>query len=194
MQTVFFLVPAVLFFATYKLYDFYAATAVLMALVTTFTIVEWVRTGRPNKLHLVSTVLLLVLGGITLVLRDPLFLMWKFSIFHWLIAAALLWSHWFREKTGLQAFFETLGKMSGGADKDDIDFSKLPRAKYRIGNVVSIGYFLAVGFVNLFVAFYMSEAAWVNFKLFGISLLNFFFLMGLMMWLFAGEFNKEDEK
>ncbi len=60
-----------------------------MASVTVLTIIEWIRTRKANKLHIVSTLLLLILGSVTLVLRDPEFLQWKFSIYHWIIALVL---------------------------------------------------------------------------------------------------------
>ncbi len=187
MQLAFVLIPAVLFFGAYKLYDFYVATALLMASVTVLTLIEWVRTREANKLHIVSTVLLLVLGSVTLLLRDPEFLQWKFSIYHWIVALVLLWTHWFKEKTGVQSFFETIGALSGG-DDDTLDMAALPEHKYRVCNIYSAAYFAFVGFINLYVAFRMSEEAWVNFKVFGIMILNFVFMIGLMIYLFKGEF------
>ncbi|MEM7083708.1 MAG: septation protein IspZ [Pseudomonadota bacterium] len=188
MQMAFVLIPAALFFGAYKLYDFYVATAVLMATVTLLTIIEWVRTREANKLHLVSTVLLVVLGTVTLVLRDPEFLQWKFSVYHWIVAAVLLWTQLFRKKTGVQSFFETIGSLSAG-DDDGVDLGKLPEHKYRVSNMASIAYFASVGFINLYVAFRMSEAAWVNWKVFGIVILNFVFMISLMVYLFKGEFS-----
>lgn len=192
MQTVFVILPAVLFFGVYKMYDIYVATLCLMASVTLLTLVEWIRTRKANKLHLVSTALLLVLGGITVALRDPEFLQWKFTIYHWVLAAGLLWTQKYREKTGLQSFFETIGKISGGDNEDDFDMSKLSAHKYSVGNLASVIYFFLVGVINLFVAFTMSEEAWVNFKVFGIMIMNFVFMIGLMFWLFRGEFSANE--
>lgn len=190
MQLAFVLIPAVLFFGAYKLYDFYIATAVLMVAVTVLTIIEWIRTRKTNKLHIISTLLLLILGSVTLVLRDPEFLQWKFSIYHWIIAVVLLWTQWFKDKTGVQSFFETIGAISGGGD-DSLDMATLPERKYRVSNMISACYFALVGFINLYVAFRMSEEAWVNFKVFGIMILNFVFMMGLMIYLFRGEFSDQ---
>ncbi len=189
MQMAFVLIPAVLFFGAYKLYDFYVATAVLMASVTVLTLIEWVRTRKANKLHLVSTVLLVIFGSITLILRDPEFLQWKFTIYHWVISLVLLWTHLFRDKTGVQSFFETIGSISGG-DDNSLDLAKLPEKKYRASNSISIVYFASIGAINLYIAFRMSEEAWVNFKVFGIQILNFVFLIGLMIYLFKGEFSE----
>lgn len=188
MQMAFVLIPAVLFFGAYKLYDFYVATAVLMGAVTVLTLIEWARTRKANKLHLISTALLLIFGSVTLVLRDPEFLQWKFSIYHWLIAAVLLWTHLFRDKTGIQAFFETIGSISGG-DDDALDLSTLSERKYRVCNLAAIVYFTFVGVINLYIAFRMSEEAWVNFKVFGIQIMNFAFLITLMIYLFKGAFS-----
>ncbi|MFK8029470.1 MAG: inner membrane-spanning protein YciB [Gammaproteobacteria bacterium] len=188
MQMAFVLIPAVLFFGTYKLYDFYVATAVLMASVTLLTLFDWIRTRKANKLHIVSTAMLLIFGSITLVLRDPEFLQWKFSIYHWLIALVLLWTHVFRDKTGVQSFFETIGSLSAG-DDESLDLATLPEKKYRNCNLISIIYFTFVGAINLYIAFTMSEEAWVNFKVFGIQIMNFVFMIGLMVYLFKGEFS-----
>jgi len=191
MQTVFFILPAVIFFGAYKLYDLYVATACLMVTMVALTIIEWLRTRKTNKLHLASTGLLLIFGSITLALRDPEFLQWKFTIYHWAIAVVLLWTHFYREKTGLQSFFETIGNITS-PDDEEFDLSKLPAFKYRVGNLGCIAYFALVGAVNLFIAYTMSEEAWVNFKVFGIMAMNFFFMIGLMYWLFRGEFTSDE--
>jgi intracellular septation protein len=43
--------------------------------------------------------------------------------------------------------------------------------------------FAALGALNLYVAFQMSERAWVNFKLYGLSALLFVFGLAQALWL-----------
>lgn len=80
---------AFLFFLITK--DIYWATAALMIATLLQTLLHYAFYKTFKKMHVVGLVLALIFGAMTLLLRDPLFIKWKFSILHWLLAIVLLW-------------------------------------------------------------------------------------------------------
>ena len=77
------------------IYAMIAATAVQMA-------VSRFQTGKFEKSHIITFVLLVVFGGITLAVKDPAFIMWKVSVLYVVFALALILSMWIGKKTLLQ--------------------------------------------------------------------------------------------
>src|SRR5262249_60564670 len=80
--------PLVAFFVTYRLGGLYAATAVLMVAMVALLAFDWLRQRRIPPLHAVSTALVLVLGGATLLLHNRLFIQWKPTVLFWLESVA----------------------------------------------------------------------------------------------------------
>jgi intracellular septation protein len=70
------LFPVILFFIAYKMYDFYVATAVIIVATLAQVGYNWIRHHKLEKMHLVTLLLVLLFGGLTLYLQDPLFLKW----------------------------------------------------------------------------------------------------------------------
>lgn len=93
MKFLFDFFPLLLFFVAYKIYGIFVATAVVI--VATIVQVTWFRwrTGRFEKMHLITMLLVTVLGGLTLALHAKSFLMWKPTIVNWAFAAVFLGSH-----------------------------------------------------------------------------------------------------
>ena len=94
--------PIILFFIVYKSYGLYAAIYAMIA--ATFVQLMYTRltTGRFENSHIITFVLLLVFGGISIVLRDPAFVMWKVSVLYVIFALALIASNWIGKKTLLE--------------------------------------------------------------------------------------------
>lgn len=90
MKLLFDFFPLALFLIVYKLSDIYMATMVIIAASIVQVGVHWLIHRRFEKMHLVSLGLFIVLGGMTLYLRDKRFIMWKPTIVNWLFAAAFL--------------------------------------------------------------------------------------------------------
>ncbi len=80
MKLLFDLFPVLLFFAAYKLYDIYVATAVAIAAGLAQVAWMWIRHRRIEKAHVATAALLVVFGGLTLVLQDESFIKWKPTI------------------------------------------------------------------------------------------------------------------
>jgi intracellular septation protein len=94
--------PIALFFIVYKLMGLYAAIyAMIAASVVQVLVARW-RTGKFEKMQVITLALLVVFGGVTLAVRDPAFLMWKVSVLYVVFALALIGSLWIGNKPLLQ--------------------------------------------------------------------------------------------
>ncbi|OGT89463.1 MAG: septation protein A [Gammaproteobacteria bacterium RIFOXYA12_FULL_61_12] len=155
--------PILLFFAFYKAYGIFAATAAAMVAALAQTLWHWVKHGKLEKMHLVTLVMLVVLGGLTLAFQDPTFIKWKPTLVNWLFGFAFLLSPLFGGKVLTERM------MSHAVE--------LPAPVWRQLNLAWALFFLSVGSINLYVAYNFDEETWVNFKLFGLLGLTFAFLI-----------------
>ena len=162
-------IPIVIFVLAYSYKDIYFATAVLMAVMPMVLAVQWLLTHKINKIYVASTVLVLVLGSITLFLHNPQFLYWKPTVLNWAIGVVFLGSQWIGEKPVVQRMLE------GAAGLSDPQWMRL--------NQIWVGFFLLSGAINLYVAYNFSEAFWVRFKLFGMLGLTVLFVIVQSIWL-----------
>ena len=80
----------------------YAAIYAMIAATAVQMLVSRYQTGKFENTHLVTFGLLVVLGGVTLALRDPAFLMWKVSVLYVVFAAVLIISIWVGKKPLLE--------------------------------------------------------------------------------------------
>ena len=184
--------PIILFFVVYKFFGLYAA---IYAMITsTFAQMMYARvtTGKFVTSQVLTFILLIVFGGISIALRDPAFVMWKVSVLYVIFAVALIASNWIGSKTLLERM---MGKEL-----------ELPRAVWTrltwfwgfgfVGIAIVNGYFVNTALTarqnfldsgilvdpkidlsnfdcsqtpleNLCLSAQQTEEAWVNFKLFG---------------------------
>ncbi|MDB9957712.1 septation protein A [Oceanospirillaceae bacterium] len=174
--------PIVIFFIVYKLTDdLILATAVLIPATMLQMAYTWFTTKKVEKMQLVTLVLVVVLGGLTVALQDGQFIKWKPTVVNWLFSLAFLGSQFIGQKPIVQRL---MGKSV-----------KLPSQVWRKLNVAWVVFFAAMGGINLYVAFNYSESTWVDFKLFGMLGLTFVFIIaqGLYMSRFMPkDMEKED--
>lgn len=153
MKFLFDIFPVILFFAAFKLYDIYVATAVAMAATTVQIGWVWMRHRKVDNMLWVSLAVILVFGGATLMLQDETFIKWKPTVLYWLFAGALLVAAAAFKKNLIRSMLEQQVSVP------DFVWKKL---------LVSwILFFAAMGVINIVVAYNFSTDAWVNFKLFG---------------------------
>lgn len=145
------------------------ATAV--AIVATAGQVGWVllRGRKVDTMLWISLAIIIVMGGATLLLRDPTFIKWKPTVLYWAFAAVLLGADLILKKNVIRTMMQA--QMS------------LPDPVWTRLNLSWVGFFGLMGAVNLYVAYNYSESIWVNFKLFGgIGLMVVFVVIqGLML-------------
>lgn len=163
MKFLFDLLPVVLFFVAYKLDGIYVATAVLI--VTSLAQVAWLwfRHGRVERMPLITALLVLLLGGATLLLHDETFVKWKPTVVNWLFALAFLGSQFIGGKTLVERM------MASAID--------LPAEIWNRLNSLWVAFFALMGAVNLYVAFNFTTDIWVDFKLFGMLGLTLVFVV-----------------
>jgi len=165
---------------------------------------------RFEKMHLFSLALFVVLGGLTLYLRDKLFIMWKPTLINWLFAAGFLISAFIGKQPIIQRMLHSQIAMA------DLHWRRL--------NLAWVLFFVFSGCVNLvFAQRYIndqralveqvpsiseqqltnldcssgfdatskpyceaashSESVWVNVKVFGLMALTLLFIVGQTVFL-----------
>ncbi|MFW1677516.1 septation protein A [Pontibacter sp. JAM-7] len=157
--------PVVIFFVIYKVTgDIIMATAVLIPATLLQMLYTWYRTHRIETMQLVTLGLVVLLGGATILLQDKTFIQWKPTVVNWLFAIAFLGSHFIGQKTIVE-------RLMGSS-------ISLPAQVWNHLNIAWIIFFIAMGIINLFVAYSFSEDIWVDFKLFGMLGLTVLFILG----------------
>jgi len=94
--------PIVLFFIVYKYYGLYAAIYAMIASTFVQIMYSRITTGKFVTSQVLTFALLVVFGGISIVLRDPAFVMWKVSVLYVIFAAVLIGSNYIGSKTLLE--------------------------------------------------------------------------------------------
>ena len=162
--------PLVVFFVFYKLYDIFVASGALIVATALALVASWLLYRKLEKMTIVTFVLVAVFGTLTLVFHNDEFIKWKVTVIYTLFAAALLYSQFWMKQTLIQSM---LGKEL-----------TLPQPAWRRLNVAWAIFFLACGLANIYVAFWLPQAVWVNFKVFGLTILTLLFtlLSGVYIW------------
>ncbi|UQY42539.1 septation protein A [Erwinia sp. PK3-005] len=155
--------PLVVFFVFYKLYDIYVASGALIAATGLALVASWVLYRKLEKMTIFTFVLVAVFGTLTLVFHNDEFIKWKVTVIYTLFALALVFSQFFMEKPLIQSM---LGKEL-----------QLPQHAWRKLNIAWALFFLACGLANIYVAFWLPQAFWVNFKVFGLTGLTLLFTL-----------------
>ena len=163
MKILFDLFPVILFFIGFKFYGIFVATAIAIGATLALIVYAKIRHGKVEKMLLINGAIISVLGGVTLLLHDKTYIMWKPTVLYWLLAAVLLVSNLFFNKNFIQ---QMMGKMLNA-----------PKVIWTKLNLTWVVFLIILGFVNLYVAFNYSEDTWVNFKLFGVTGAMFLFII-----------------
>ncbi len=192
MKVFFDFLPVILFFIAYKFgggtYEWggeshevggiYVATAVMIVASLLQVILTWLFTKKVEKSHLITLVLVLILGGATLWLQNPNFIKWKPTVVNWLFAAGFFLVPFFSKQTLLEKMMS--------------EQITLPKPVWKNLNIAWIFFFIGSGLANIYVAFNYPEATWVNFKLFGLMGLTILFIIGQSLYI--SKYIEEDEE
>ena len=178
MKLLFDFFPVLLFFAAYKLTgdNIYIATAVAIAATFVQSAVFWLRHRRLEKMHVITLVLLVVFGGATLLLQDEVYIKWKPTVLNWLFGLVFIGSHFIGDRPVIQRLMAQAVTLPQGV-------------WYRLNLLWSL-FFIAVGFINLYVVYNFDTDTWVNFKLFGIIGLTLLFIIAQSFYI--GRYIKND--
>jgi intracellular septation protein len=204
MKQLFDFLPIVLFFIVYKFFldlpdelivavnewlPFMALTpgnesdaiymATLVAIIATIIQVAFsaILLKKVEKMPIITLVLLVIFGGATLLLKDPLFIQWKPSVINGLFGIGFLLSQFIGSKPLVQRLMS-----QAVAIEDDSVWVKL--------NLSWVFFFAISGLANIIVApaidpfnFQFSESTWVDFKLFGLMGMTIAFVIGQAFYL-----------
>lgn len=166
--------PVVAFFIAYYIPEdpsqrMYIATAAAIIAVIIQVSLYWLIHKRFEKMHLITLGIILLLGGMTLILHDKRFFMWKPTVVNWLFAVAFLISEFIGSKPLIQRMMDHA--------------ISIPEKIWYTLNRSWILFFIFSGAVNLYVAYTYAENIWVNFKLFGILGMTLLFAFGQALYL-----------
>lgn len=154
--------PLIGFFAAYKFGGMYWATGTLMALTLITLAIGYAITGKVAKFPLYSAILVGILGGLTIYLQNDSFVKMKPTAANLVFAAVLA--------GGLLNGRLFLKDMLGTA-------IHMPDPPWRTMTWRWVVFFVALAGANEYVWRTMSEATWVNFKVFGLMGLTFLFVL-----------------
>jgi intracellular septation protein len=156
----------------------YTATIALMLATVLQVLIVKLVWGLVEKRLLGVAGAVIVFGGATVLLRDPVFIFWKPTVFNWALAGIHVVWHVALGK----CFFQELLP-------DEIE---MPKHAWTRVTFVSTCHFFMVGAVNLYVAYNFSMDTWVSFKLWSAVL--FTILWAGVISVIIGPYLKEDLK
>ncbi len=129
--------PIFIFFIAYKVYDLHVAIIAMIASTLAQIIYTRLSTGKFVTSQVLTFVLLIVFGGISLFTGDVKYLMWKVSVTYVIFALVMIGSNWVGSKTLLERM---MGKEL-----------ELPRVIWsRLSWIWGFG-FMGIAFVNAYI-------------------------------------------
>jgi intracellular septation protein len=171
--------PLAVFFITNAKAGIFNATMAFMVAISIALVVAWIFERRIPTLPLVTGIVVMVFGGLTLWLQDETFIKLKPTIVNACFALAIF--------VGLalkRNYIKTV--MGSMIAMDDEGWRKLA---WRWG-----GFFLAMALINEAVWRNVSTDMWVNFKVFGFLPITFVFAMLQMPLMNRHSLEKDDDE
>jgi intracellular septation protein len=166
--------PVIVFMLTYNLArgrvpegeQIYWATGVFLVATVVAVAYAWFVQKRVPPMLIVTTVVVMIFGGLTLALRDPVFIKVKPTIVNLLYAGAIL--------GGLVVKQNVWKMLFQGA------FPALPEKVWTVFALRWGLFFIFLAGLNEFIWRTFSESFWANFKVFGVMPLTFLFMLANM--------------
>lgn len=163
----------ILFVGTYLLTkNMVWATAVAVVIGVAQAAYLWLKFKKLNAMQWVSLIVVVVFGGATILLNDPVYIMLKTTVICWLTAAAILIAQ-LCGKNGLKVLM--------GQELS------LPESVWTRLAYAWVVFFFAMGAVNLGIAYPFTperEAFWMNYKLYGYLPLIVIFSLAQGIYIF----------
>jgi intracellular septation protein len=154
--------PLILFFFANSRFGIFAATAVFMGAIVIALGVSYALIRRWPIMPIVSAVIVLVFGGLTLILHDEMFIKLKPTIIY-LLFAGTLFGGMLMGKNFLEIVFDSMFHLT------DEGWRKL--------TIRWAAFFLVLAVLNEIVWRTQTTDMWVNFKVFVVTPLTFVFAM-----------------
>jgi len=164
MQLFYEIFPVFLFFIAFKLYGIYVATVVGIVTTLLQVIVSRVWQGKWDRKQLITLGVFVLFGGMTLYFHNPIFVKWKPTVVFWIFALAILVYQLLTQKPLMQRLMENM-----------LQQHTIPINVWKRLSIIWAMFFIGLGGINLYIAYYFSNDAWVNFKFYGITSALFLF-------------------
>ena len=129
-------------------------------------------------MHLAVLAIVVIFGGITLALDDPIYLKWKPTVVNWLFALVFLGSEFAGRKNIVRRLMDS--KVT------------LPDPVWTRLNVSWVLFFAICGGLNLYVVYNFDTDTWVDFKLFGLMGLTLVFVLAQGMYMMRHMLEQDD--
>ena len=156
--------------------DMILATKVLLVASLIQIAVFWVWKRTVEKMHLITFVVVLVMGVLTIALNDPIYIIWKPTIVNWTLSLALLVSLLIGKnliRKAVEGFLTQTPHLK----------LNMPDNHWAPLCLIWSAYLALLGVINLYVAFNYEEETWVTFKLVGFSIMNLVFFVSQFLYL-----------
>ena len=147
----------------------YLGVQVMIVATLIQIIAYWLFTRKFEKMHVITLILTVVLGGATLLLKDVRFFKWKPTAVNWIFALVFIGSQFNGKKPIIRRM------MDHAISVPDEIWTKL--------NLAWAGFFIFAGTINLYVAYNFSTEFWVNFKVYGLLGLTFIFAIAQAVYM-----------
>lgn len=157
-----------------NLFKIIFATKIFVPAILVALFIGWFQTKQIAKMPLITAILVVVFGGLTIWLNNPIFIKMKPTLIY-LIFSAILGYGLLKKKIYLQILMGPAIPMN---EEGWLILSKR-----------FVGFFVLLAFTNEIIWRFFSQDFWVNFKTFGLPILLIFF-MALQFNLFNKYSNK----
>lgn len=157
-----------------NLFKIIFATKIFVPAILVALFIGWFQTKQIAKMPLITAILVVVFGGLTIWLNNPIFIKMKPTLIY-LIFSAILGYGLLKKKSYLKILMGSAIPMN---EEGWLILSKR-----------FVGFFVLLAFTNEIIWRFFSQDFWVNFKTFGLPILLIFF-MALQFNLFNKYSNK----
>ena len=180
MKLLFEFFPVILFFAAYKMFDIYVATAV--AIVATIVQVAYLKLSgkKVQTMTWIGLGIIVIAGGATIIFKNEMFIKWKPTVLFSAMAIAIGVAQFIFKKNPIAVIFN--------------DQIQAPDFVWRKLSLAWIIFLLFVAVLNLYFVYYQSTDVWLYFKTFGDMALFMIFIVAQMFWLYPYMPKDDDDK
>ena len=144
-----------------NLFKIIFATKIFVPAIVVALFIGWFQTKKIAKMPLITAILVVVFGGLTIWLNNPIFIKMKPTLIY-LIFSAILGYGLLKKKSYLKILMGSTIPMN---EEGWLILSKR-----------FVGFFVLLAFTNEIIWRFFSQDFWVNFKTFGLPILLIFFM------------------
>ena len=145
-----------------NLFKIIFATKIFVPAILVALFIGWLQTKKISKMPLITAILVVVFGGLTIWLNNPIFIKMKPTLIY-LIFSAILGYGLLKKKSYLKMLMGSAIPMN---EEGWLILSKR-----------FVGFFVLLAFTNEIIWRFFSQDFWVNFKTFGLPILLIFFMV-----------------